>query len=76
MRTIFAIPGLFLSFLTLLLMFLAMLPLLGWLNWLNVPLALVALLFSLIGRSPTCTTISVVVILLGIFRLKIGCGVI
>lgn len=76
MRTIFAIPGLLLGFLSLFFMFLAMIPFLGWFNWLNIPLAVVALLFSLIGGSRTGVTISVVVILLGIFRLQMGWGII
>lgn len=76
MRTILAIPGVVLSFLTLLLMLLAMVPFLGWLNWINIPLAVVALLFCMLGRSTTGVTVSLVVILIGIFRLQIGCGII
>lgn len=75
-RTILAIPGFIMSLLSLILMLLAMVPLLGWINWINIPLAVIALLFSSIGRSKTGVTISIVVILLGIFRLKIGFGII
>ena len=75
MRTIFAIPGFIMSFLCLVIMFLAMIPFLGWLNWINIPLAVLALLFSLIARLRTGTVICIVVILLGLFRLKMGCGV-
>lgn len=76
MRTIIAIPGVIISLLSLFFMLLGMLPFLGWLNWLNIPVAIVALLFSAIGRSRTGTIISLVVIVLGIFRLQIGFGVI
>lgn len=75
MRTIFAIPGFIMSFLCLVIMFLAMIPFLGWLNWINIPLAVIALLFSLISRLRTGTVICIVVILLGVFRLQMGCGV-
>lgn len=76
MRTILAIPGFFLCFLSLFIMFLGMIPFLGWLNWINIPLAVVALLFSLLSGSCTGSVISIVVIVLGIFRLKLGCGII
>ncbi|GEM_PF-1449163 len=76
MRTIIAIPGVLVSLFSLFIMLLSMLPLLGWLNWLNIPVAIVALLFSLVGRSRTGTIISLVVIVLGIFRLQIGFGII
>lgn len=76
MRTIFAIPGLILSFIGLIIMLLGMIPLLGWLNWISIPFAVIGLLFSLAGRSQTGTVMCIVVILLGAFRLQIGSGVI
>lgn len=76
MRTIFAIPGFILSSLSLIIMFLAMIPFLGWLNWINIPIAVLALLLSLVSGLRTGAVISVIVIILGIFRLKMGCGVI
>lgn len=76
MRTIIAIPGVIISLLSLFFMLLGMLPFLGWLNWLNIPIAVIGLLFSLVGRSRTGTIISLVVIVLGIFRLQLGFGII
>jgi len=76
MRTILAIPGMVMGLISLIIMFIAMIPLLGWLNWINIPLAVVGLLFSLIGRSRTGTVICIVVILLGVFRLQMGWGII
>lgn len=57
-------------------MLLGMIPLLGWLNWVNIPLAILGLLFSVIGKSKGGVTICVVAILLGGMRLMIGGGLI
>jgi len=76
MRTIFAIPGLIISILSMFIMILAMVPFLGWLNWINIPLALVALLFSLVSRLRSGTILCIVILLLSVFRLKLGGGVI
>jgi hypothetical protein len=63
----------------------ALIPLLGWLNWIFIPLALIGLVFSLIGvlipippRSLGIAGIvmCLIVIVFGIIRLKIGCGII
>jgi hypothetical protein len=63
----------------------ALIPLLGWLNWIFVPLAVLGLIFSVIGVlipiPPRRLGIAgiimcLIVVVLGIIRLKIGCGII
>lgn len=53
----------------------AFIPLLGWLYWLVVPFGILALILSAIGNSSAGKTISIIVILVGIFRLMIGGGI-
>ncbi|MDR2037856.1 MAG: hypothetical protein LBQ60_08030 [Bacteroidales bacterium] len=71
-----AFIGRILSVFALFFMFLAMIPFLGWLNWLNIPFAVVALLISIIGRFRGGMILCLVVILVGMFRLKMGWGII
>ena len=63
----------------------ALIPFLGWLNWIFIPLAVIGLVFSLIGViipiPPKGLGIAgiimcLIVIILGFIRLKIGCGII
>jgi len=63
----------------------ALIPLLGWLNWIFIPVAVIGLIFSLIGicipippRSLGIAGIimCLIVIVLGFLRLKMGCGII
>jgi hypothetical protein len=63
----------------------ALIPLLGWLNWIFIPLAVLGLVFSIIGvfipippRSLGIAGIimCLIVIILGFIRLKMGCGII
>lgn len=63
----------------------ALIPLLGWLNWVFIPLAILGLIFSLIGVSfPVLRrglgiagiVMCLIVIVLGALRLKMGCGII
>lgn len=53
----------------------AFIPLLGWLYWLVIPIGILSLIFSAIGNSATGKTLSIIVILVGIFRLMIGGGI-
>lgn len=57
-------------------MVLGMIPLLGWLNWFNIPLAMLGLLLSIIGKSNGGIVICVVAIFFGLIRLIIGGGLI
>jgi len=57
-------------------MVVGMIPFFGWLNWLNIPLAMLGLLLSIIGKSNGGIVICVVAIFFGLFRLVIGGGLI
>ena len=64
-------------------MFIFFLPLLGALNWLNIPLAIIGLIISLIsianaknkGIGLAGAILCSIAIVVGIGRLKIGCGI-
>lgn len=49
-------------------------PLLGWLNWLVIPLATVGLVFGLFSQSTTGRNINLLVLLIAMFRLFVGGG--
>lgn len=57
-------------------MVLGMIPFFGWLNWINIPLAMLGLLLSIIGKSNGGMVICLVAIFFGLFRLVIGGGLI
>ena len=50
-------------------------PLLGWLNWLVIPLAVVGLVFGLLAKENSGRNVNLVVLVLAIFRLSIGGGI-
>lgn len=50
-------------------------PLLGWLNWLALLGAVVGLVFGLLSRQTSGRNINLVVIVLAIFRLSLGGGI-
>jgi hypothetical protein len=56
-------------------MVIGMIPLFGWLNWLNIPLAIIGLLLSIIGKSKGGIIICVVAIFFGLLRLMLGGGI-
>lgn len=51
-------------------------PLLGWLNWLVIPLAVIGLVLGLFSDKTTGRNINLVVLVLAMFRLSIGGGLI
>ncbi|MBS1639904.1 MAG: hypothetical protein JSR12_07595 [Bacteroidetes bacterium] len=57
-------------------MVLGMIPLFGWLNWLNIPLAILGLVLSIVGKSKGGIAICVVAILFGGIRLLMGGGIV
>ncbi|GAB3430845.1 hypothetical protein [Niabella aquatica] len=57
-------------------MLLGLIPLLGWLNWINIPLAILGLFLSIIGKSKGGIIICIVAIFFGLFRLILGGGII
>jgi len=77
--------GLILGIFSIIGMFIFFLPFLGAFNWLNIPFALAGLIISLIGTATAKGDRGVgiagiilcsIAIVVGILRLKIGCGII
>ena len=64
-------------------MFIFFLPLLGALNWINIPFAIIGLIISIIsvinakrkGIGITGIVLCSIAIVIGVGRLKLGCGV-
>jgi hypothetical protein len=54
----------------------AFIPLFGWLNWLVIPVAVVGLVLGLFSDKKTGRNINLVVLVIAMFRLFIGGGVI
>ena len=52
----------------------AFLPLLGWANWLVVPLAIVGAAVGIMSRGSAGRNLNIFVIVVGIFRLMLGGG--
>jgi hypothetical protein len=74
--------GLILGIIAVITMFIAFIPLLGWMNWLNIPLAILGLIFSLLGVTMSKRDkrvgisgiiLCAIAILFGILKLK-ACG--
>ena len=72
---IFRMIGSILGIVSLILMAVAFAPLMGWLNWIFVPLAIISLIISSIVGSRTGQLTSVIAIIGGIMRLKLGGGI-
>ncbi|MEW5974350.1 MAG: hypothetical protein AB1898_00965 [Acidobacteriota bacterium] len=78
-----SIVGFVLSLLAGMFLLIALLPLLGWLNWItSLPVAVLAMIFSLLGvggrlkgLAVAGATISGAVILIALFRLFLGGGI-
>lgn len=68
--------GRLLGIISLFLMVLSLIPFLGWLNWINIPIAILGLVFSILGKSSGGIIICVVAILFGMLRLILGGGII
>ena len=77
------VAGLILGLISIVGMFVFFLPLLGALNWLNIPLAITGLIISVLsilnserkGIGIAGIILCSVAIVVGIGRLKIGCGI-
>lgn len=52
----------------------AFLPLLGWANWLVVPLAVIGAAIGMMSRGTAGRNLNIFVIVVGIFRLVLGGG--
>ena len=55
-------------------MLLAFIPLLGWLNWLVVPCAIIGLTIGYLFKAESSKKIFITIIVVGIFRLILGGG--
>ncbi|HET9810675.1 MAG TPA: hypothetical protein VFP53_03140 [Sphingomicrobium sp.] len=53
----------------------AFLPFLGWANWLVVPLAVIGAAIGTMSRGTAGRNLNVLVILVGVFRLFLGGGI-
>ena len=53
----------------------AFLPLLGWANWLIIPLALIGAAVGMASRSNSGRNLNLFVIVVGVFRLMLGGGI-
>ena len=53
----------------------AFIPLLGWANWLIIPLAIVGAVIGMLSASNTGRNLNLFVIVIGIFRLMLGGGI-
>ena len=71
----FNLVSLIIGFIALLCALVAFLPLLGWLNWLIIPLAIIGAAVGLISRGTAGRNLNLLVILVGIFRLMLGGGI-
>ena len=54
----------------------AFIPLLGWLNWLVIPVVAIGLVIGLLSDKTTGRNINLAVLVIAIFRLFIGGGII
>jgi hypothetical protein len=52
----------------------AFLPLLGWLNWFILPVAVIGLVLGLLAKNNNGRNINLVVLVMAIFRLSVGGG--
>ena len=52
----------------------ALIPLLGWLNWLVIPVVAIGLVLGLLSDKTTGRNINLVVLVIAMFRLFIGGG--
>ena len=71
----FNAASLIIGFVALICAMVAFLPLLGWLNWLIIPLAIIGAAVGLISRGTAGRNLNLFVILLAIFRLMLGHGI-
>lgn len=78
------VVGLIWGILSIIGMFIFFLPFLGAFNWLNIPFALVGLIISLIGTATAKGNrgtgvagiiLCLIAVVVGVLRLKMGCGI-
>ena len=72
----FNVLSLIIGFVALLLAVVAFIPLLGWANWLIIPLAIIGAVIGMISRGTAGRNLNLFVIVVGVFRLILGGGII
>ncbi|MDD5082286.1 MAG: hypothetical protein PHU08_02815 [Dehalococcoidales bacterium] len=78
-----SIAGLILGICSFMGMLIALIPFLGWMNWLNIPVAVIGLILSVLGTASrkqrgagiTGIILCSAAVLLGLFRLTLGGGI-
>jgi hypothetical protein len=73
---VFNVLSLIIGFVALLLAVVAFIPLLGWANWLIIPLAVIGAGLGMISRGTAGRNLNLFVIVVGVFRLILGGGII
>ena len=71
MKTIGRIFGI----LSLITMVIGLIPFFGWLNWIGIPLAILGLILSIVGKSNGGMVICAVAVIVELLRLFIGGGI-
>jgi hypothetical protein len=71
----FNIASIIIGYVALLCALIAFVPLLGWLNWLIIPLAIIGAGIGMISRGTAGRNLNLLVIVIGIFRLMLGGGI-
>lgn len=75
---VFGVVGTILGIICLILTAVAFIPLLGWFNWFVIPVAVIGLIFGVLGRKNTGMVAIILcsaAIVIGVFRLALGGGV-
>ena len=71
----FNVVSLIIGFVALMCAVVAFLPLLGWLNWLIIPLAIIGAGVGVLGKGTPGRNLTLFVIIVGVFRLMLGGGI-
>lgn len=72
----FNVLSLIIGFVALILAVIAFIPLLGWANWLIIPLAVIGAGLGMMSRGTAGRNLNLFVIVVGVFRLILGGGII
>ena len=71
----FNVLSLIIGFVALMLAVIAFIPLLGWANWLIIPLAVIGAGLGMMSKGTAGRNLNLFVIVVGVFRLMLGGGI-
>ena len=71
----FNVLSLIIGFVALMLAVVAFIPLLGWANWIIIPLAVIGAGLGMMSRGTAGRNLNLFVIVVGVFRLILGGGI-